>query len=209
MYSDITGIILSGGKSTRMGQNKSFMKIGDQTIIDRIITLMKSLFKEVIIITNEPELYEYTGLKIYEDIYKNVGPLAGIHSGLIHSNTEMNFIISCDIPLMNAEMIGAIISHSDGYDITVPKADGFIQQLCGVYKQTIISEIENIINSDKQQETRDDQQTKRKCKVHSLLHACKTHVIENTEELPGSYPEIFFNMNSPEDFKKINSFLSK
>ena len=151
MYLDITGIILSGGKSTRMGENKSFMKLGDKLVIDRVIELMRSLFKEVIIITNDPKLYTYTKLEIFEDIYKEVGPVAGIHSGLTHSKTVKNFVISCDIPLMNAEMIGSIIKRSAGFDITVAKADGFIQQLCGMYLKSTATVIENIIDTDKQQ----------------------------------------------------------
>ena len=62
MYKDITGIILSGGNSTRMGENKSFLKIGDTFIIEIITYLMKSIFSEVIIITNEPELYKISKL---------------------------------------------------------------------------------------------------------------------------------------------------
>jgi molybdopterin-guanine dinucleotide biosynthesis protein A len=203
MYLDITGIILSGGKSSRMGQNKSFLKIGDKTIIDRVIDLMKSKFNEVIIITNEPELYQYTGLKLYGDIYKDVGPIAGIHSGLTHSNTEKNFIISCDIPLMNSDMIESIIKLSDNFEITVAKADGFIQQLCGVYYKSVLPLLEKSILADKMEETRDEHQTKRKCKVHSLLHSSNTNVIENIEELDGFFPDIFLNMNRIEDYEKI------
>ena len=70
MYSDITGVILAGGKSSRMGVNKSFLKLGNQTIIERIVDLMKSIFSEVIIITNTPDEYKFLNLPLYEDIYK-------------------------------------------------------------------------------------------------------------------------------------------
>jgi molybdopterin-guanine dinucleotide biosynthesis protein A len=68
MYKDITGIILSGGKSSRMGENKSFLKIGNMTVIERTVNLMRSLFDRVIIIQNEPELYFNLNVEIFTDI---------------------------------------------------------------------------------------------------------------------------------------------
>ena len=100
MYKNITGIILSGGKSTRMGENKSLMKLGDRTVIEHTLLLMQSLFSDVILITNTPDEYKFLNIPLYEDVYKYRGPLAGIHSGLINSITEENFVISCDIPLI-------------------------------------------------------------------------------------------------------------
>ena len=146
MYSDITGIILSGGKSLRMGVNKSLLTINGQTIIELVRDLMQSIFSEVIIITNVPQAYEFLGLKIYEDIYKGYGPLAGIHSGLLNSSTEKNFIISCDVPLMTKDMIKYLTEFPTNKLITVAKADGFIQQLVGVYHKQLITSIEDILD---------------------------------------------------------------
>jgi molybdopterin-guanine dinucleotide biosynthesis protein A len=205
MFNDITGIILSGGKSTRMGENKSFLKIGQQTIIEKLVSMMHSIFNEVIIITNEPELYGFLNLKLFEDIFKNVGPIAGIHSGLFNSQTEKNFIISCDIPLMNKEMIISILEYPSSSQITVPRADSYIQQLCGVYCKSLLPIIESIIRNDESQETRETQQSKRKCKVHNLLNQVQVTIIENIENLHGYNQNIFLNMNSKDDYEKILS----
>ncbi len=72
---------------------------------------------------------------MYEDIYKQRGPIAGIHSGLLNSTTDNNFIISCDIPLMTHEIIQYIIEYKTEYPITVCKVDGYIQQLAGKYSK--------------------------------------------------------------------------
>jgi len=85
MYDDITAIILSGGKSTRMGTNKSLLKIDDKTIIERLRDLLQNIFEDVILITNDPDDYQFLGLPIYEDVFRHRGPLAGIHSGLKNS----------------------------------------------------------------------------------------------------------------------------
>ncbi|NUM63062.1 MAG: molybdenum cofactor guanylyltransferase, partial [Ignavibacteriaceae bacterium] len=140
MYKDITGIILAGGKSKRMGLNKSFLKVGEVTMIERTTELMKSLFDRVILITNTPDEYKFLGIEMFEDIYKNVGPLAGIHSGLAHSITDKNFIISCDIPFVNKGVIEFIINYKTNKSITITKADGFVQQLCGLYSKQDLQE---------------------------------------------------------------------
>ena len=91
MYKDITGIILSGGKSSRMGLNKSLIELSGKTFIQRTKDLMSGLFENVILITNEPDLYDFLDIESYVDIFKVFGPLGGIHSGLINSKTDENF----------------------------------------------------------------------------------------------------------------------
>ena len=203
MYSDLTGIILAGGKSSRMGVNKSFFKLGNQTIIERITVLMKSIFKEVIIITNTPAEYAFLQLPLYEDIFKGKGPLGGIHSGLTYSKTEKNFVSSCDIPLMTKEMIEYIIEYKSDKPIKFCEAAGYHQPLAGVYEKKIIAEIEKvIINND---ETTDKS-------FHHFLKGVNAEII-HPEELPFYNDEIFFNINTPKDYKQIsrkrNSFMIK
>ena len=145
MYDDITAVILSGGNSSRMGTNKSLLKIGEKTIIERLRDLLQSMFKDVILITNDPDDYKFLGLPIYEDIFQHRGPLAGIHSGLNHSKTDLNFIISCDLPFMTMEMINYLIEYKTNKLVTVAKADGFIQQLAGKYSKECLSPSEEIL----------------------------------------------------------------
>ena len=111
MKKRITCIILSGGKSSRMGVNKSFLPFGDKTIIEHTIQLMKSIFDGVILITNSFEEYQHLNVPLFEDVHKQKGPLAGIHSGLSNSKTDKNFIISCDLPLMTKEVVEYIIDY--------------------------------------------------------------------------------------------------
>src|ERR1035437_11191089 len=146
MYSHLTGFILAGGKSKRMGTNKSLLKIGELTIIERVVNLMKDLFKEVILITNQSEEFSFLRLPMQEDIHKNTGPLAGIHSALVHTITDKNFIISCDMPLMTAGVVKYLIKYPTDKLITIARADNYVQQLCGVYNRSLISYIVNIID---------------------------------------------------------------
>lgn len=195
MYSDITCIILAGGKSSRMGVNKSFLRLGNQTIIERITDLMNSLFKDVILITNAPIEYEFLNRPLYKDIYIDKGPLGGIHSGLTHSKTEKNFVISCDVPLMTKEMIEYIINFQTCKPIVFCKAAGYHQPLVGVYHKAIIFEIEKIIS--KNTETSD-------ISFHYFLKKVEVELID-PQDLPFYKDEIFLNVNNPDDYSLILS----
>ncbi|MBL1213878.1 MAG: molybdenum cofactor guanylyltransferase [Ignavibacteriae bacterium] len=191
MFSDITGIILAGGKSTRMGVNKSFLKIGDETIIERIFLLMNSIFNKVIIITNTPEEYVSLGVPVFKDIYVGKGPMGGIHSGLTHSSTEKNFVISCDVPLMTREMIEYIIEYKSDKPVKYCEAAGYHQPMAGYYTKAILNELETVItSSDKNIEK----------PFHNFLKEINSEII-HPQEKSFYKDEIFFNMNGPKDYE--------
>ncbi|MGQ9798573.1 MAG: molybdenum cofactor guanylyltransferase [Ignavibacterium sp.] len=192
MYNDITGVILSGGKSSRMGVNKSFLKLGNQTIIERIVDLMKSIFSEVIIITNTPDEYKFLNLPLYEDIYKWKGPLAGIHSALVHSKTDKVFVISCDVPLMSREMIEYIINYKSDKPIVFCEAAGYHQPLVGIYSKSILNAVEKFISNEELNNK----------SFHKFLTNIDAEII-HPEKLDFYKDELFFNVNRPEDFEQI------
>ena len=202
MYEDITAIILAGGKSSRMGTNKSLLKIGEKTIIERLRDLLQSMYKDVILITNDPDDYKFLDLSIYEDIFRHRGPLAGIHSGLKHSKTDLNFIISCDLPFMTMEMINYLIEYKTNKIITVAKADGFIQQLAGKYSKECLSPSEKILKEVVNNENRDAVQKKRKCNVLRLIDTVRAQIIP-AESLPFYTEDLYFNMNRTEDYNLL------
>lgn len=201
MYKNITGIILSGGKSSRMGENKSLLKLGSNTVIEYTVELMKSIFTEVILITNSPHEYKFLNIPMYGDFYTGRGPIAGIHSGLVNSKTVENFVISCDIPLITSDIIKYIVDYKTSKPITVCKADGFIQQLAGKYSKSLLTRIEDIIQIN-EAENRNNDQKKRKCSVLSLLDVEGAEIID-TNDLNFYKEGTFLNMNRREDYQKL------
>jgi len=196
MYKDITGILLAGGKSLRMGVNKSFLEYNGKYIIEHIHDKLKSLFEKVIIITNSPAEYEFLDSEMSEDIYKEKGPLGGIHTGLTCSTTDKNFIISCDVPLVSIELINYIIMQSGNAQITAVKADGHVQKLCGLYNKDCLNKIEDII---KDCHLNTDVQGKSKCMVSRLIDCSDSKIIHESE-IPFSTKYQFLNLNKMEDF---------
>ena len=198
MYYDITGIILAGGKSSRMGVNKSFLRIGSQTIIERITDLMKSIFTEVIIITNTPEEYSFLQLPLFEDIFKGQGPLGGIHSGLTHSKTGKNFVISCDIPLIAREMIEYIVNYKTERPIVFCEAAGYHQPLAGVYEKKVLAEIEKVLISGDQTSDKS---------LHHFFKIVNSEIIYTTN-LPIYTDELFLNVNDTLDFEALKKIMN-
>ena len=202
MYKDVTGIILSGGKSSRMGTNKSLLKIGDNTVIEIMVRLMKSLFQNVIISTNSEEEYSFLDCPMVADIHRNAGPLAGIHSTLLKSTTEKNFIISCDVPLMSREMIEYFVEYKTEEPILISRAAGYLQPLVGIYKKRLLPLIEKILSEN---ENKSDEM-KKHLSLHALIDKTDTEIIDVTT-LPFYSDKLFFNLNNKDDFEKlINQF---
>lgn len=208
MHTDITGIILAGGKSTRMGVNKSFLRIGEQTVIERITDLVKSVFETVIIISNTPEEYRFLKLPVYEDYYKGKGPLAGIHSGLKNSVTIKNFIVSCDIPLLNKSIIEYVTGYKTEKKITICKANGFLQPFAGLYSRLLLNDIEKILCANPEHINHTNKAERKLCKVMSFIKSSDAEIL-NPENIPDYTEDIFININTPEEYKKLLKIIVK
>lgn len=132
---DITGIILAGGKSSRMGSDKGFVDLNGSSFMARIIRVIKPLVNEIIIVSNSTD-YDVFKLKRVEDIVKNAGPIAGLYTGLYHSETENNLVLSCDVPLINTAVLNKLIEKNDKEsDIVQIQSHGKTMPLIAIYKK--------------------------------------------------------------------------
>ena len=101
----MTAVILAGGKSSRMGSTKHSLNLKAKTFIELQIELLRKMFDEIIISANTPSEYEYLHLPIFKDLYPDKGPLAGIYTGLINSSSFYTFMLACDMPFVELELI--------------------------------------------------------------------------------------------------------
>ncbi|RED44908.1 molybdenum cofactor guanylyltransferase [Seonamhaeicola aphaedonensis] len=132
---DITGIILAGGKSSRMGSDKGLIKLNDESFIEYSIKAMKPLVNDILIVSDNPD-YDVFGYKRIEDDIKDAGPVAGICSGLNASETENNLILSCDIPLIKTNILEKLINSSDEHsEIIQIESNGKTMPLIAMYKK--------------------------------------------------------------------------
>jgi molybdopterin-guanine dinucleotide biosynthesis protein A len=195
---NITGIILSGGKSLRMGQNKAFIEIEGVPIVNRISTLFKELFQEVIIVTNEKELFKDLDLKIYTDILPNKGALGGLYTGIYFSKFNYSFCVACDMPFINKSLVHYLAKKMAGEDVIVPRTIDGLQPLHALYSKNCLHPIKAVIDQGKY-------------KIMDFYSMVKVRIVEEDEFISidpskGS----FINVNTPDELitilrdKKLN-----
>ncbi|MBN4070197.1 molybdenum cofactor guanylyltransferase [Olleya sp. AH-315-F22] len=131
----ITGIILAGGKSSRIGSDKGFLLLKNKAFIQHIIEAIQPLVSEIIIVSNNTN-YDIFNLKRVNDIINNAGPLAGIYTGLHHSNTKNNLVLSCDVPLINTEILEKLtLNIEENVDIIQLESNDKTMPLIALYKK--------------------------------------------------------------------------
>jgi molybdopterin-guanine dinucleotide biosynthesis protein A len=135
---NISGVILAGGNSSRMGTDKGVMDLNGKKVVQYVIDALKPVVDDIIIIANN-ENYSDLGLPVYNDEIKDCGPLGGIYTALQKIKTEKAIILSCDIPFVNSSLLADIISQSEDYDAIVPVHDGKFEPICAVYTKKCIA----------------------------------------------------------------------
>lgn len=188
---DVTGIILAGGKSSRMGKNKALLEIGGEKIIDKAVSLFKSLFKEVILVTNTPEEYAGLDVKVVTDIFPGKGSLGGIYTGLAYASCDYSFVVSCDMPFLKRELIEYLIELKDGFDVVVPRLRTGHEPLHSVYSKECLKPIEALIK-------------KGDLRIIDFYPKVRVKEVSEDELAPFiSEPSPFVNINTPEDYLAV------
>lgn len=193
IWSEITGAILAGGKSSRMGKNKALLDLNGKPFIQHIAETLSKVFDEVIIIANHGAPYKFLQLPIYEDVLRECGSLGGIHSALMNAATERVFIISCDMPLVSAELIEYLISHQGRHStITVPIVENRLQPLCGVYKAECLGALVDYLGRGERHAT-------------EFVRTADPTVVPLSRELLFFHPMLFADVDTVEDYERIKS----
>lgn len=145
---NITGIILAGGKSSRMGTDKGFLMLNKKPFVQYSIDALKPLVSEIIIVSDNQD-YDSFGFNRINDITKNAGPVAGICSGLEASATEYNLILSCDIPLINSEILKKLVENiDDASEIIQVESNGKSMPLIALYKKQVKDTFNKLLQAD-------------------------------------------------------------
>ena len=191
MKKNMTGIILAGGKNSRMGTNKAFLEIDGSRLIDKTINIYREIFSEIFIVTNDHLSYiEFNDAAIVTDIYKCKGPLGGIYTGLFYSKNDYAFISACDMPYLNKDFIGYLTAHTGKHDIIVPQLSEGFQPLYAIYSQNCLSHIKKLLIADK-------------LKITSFYKEVRMLSIPEEKIKPFNQDgRLFLNLNTLEDMEK-------
>jgi molybdopterin-guanine dinucleotide biosynthesis protein A len=184
-------IILAGGKSSRMGTNKALLKINEKPNIERIRDTLKLVFNDIILVTNNPEDYEFLGLKTVPDLFPGMGPLAGLHAGLTASPCELNLLTACDMPFVSSSLAAALVYQCGQYDAVIPVINGTQHPLFAVFHKRVWEQAAKCMEAGR-------------LRMKDLLDQLNVRYITEKEltEFGGQELErIFFNMNHPDEYE--------
>jgi molybdopterin-guanine dinucleotide biosynthesis protein A len=192
MKHPITGVILAGGKNTRLpGKNKALIKVGDESIIYKIYKIYKDLFDEIILVTNEPSLFIENGIFTVTDIFNVRSSLTGIHSGLFYSSNKNVFFSACDTPFLKKVLVETILAQIENkIDVVIPETSAGREPLCAVYSRSCLKPIEmQLFNND--------------FKIQNIFKNLRIKKIKE-DEIKKVDPEMlsFFNINSQDDLER-------
>ena len=148
---DVTGVILAGGRSSRMGEDKALLQYNGKPFIQHIAETLLQILPHVIVISDRQQEYSFLNLPIYPDLFCDCGPLAGIHTGLVHATTPSVFIVSCDTPFITTELIVEMLKHARPDEIAIAKDESNSHPLIGIYPTILLAELEAELRADKKQ----------------------------------------------------------
>ena len=137
VFQDITGIILVGGKSRRMGQDKALLSVQGKTLIERALEPFQQSFEQVLLIGDRPERFAAFRLPVVPDLYPG-SSLGGLYTGLFHARTEHIFVTSCDLPFPNPAILQYLCHLRDGYDAVIPCSSQGSEPLFACYRKSCL-----------------------------------------------------------------------
>ncbi len=184
----ISGFILAGGKSRRLGTDKALLMFQGKPLLEHMIGLIAPLCNKVFIGGKNSD-YTSFGVEMIPDLYSDCGPIAGIFSSLKYSVSEWNLLVSVDVPFANVELFQFLISNIGDYDCIIPQHNSGVEPLIGLYNQRTLPVIEEMIKSG------DYRLTNLLSKLNTCYIDCN-HLIKK-------YPRLFMNINRMEDYQSI------
>lgn len=192
----ITGIILAGGKSSRMGSDKGFVMYKNKAFIQHIIEAIKPLVKDIIIVSDNPDYDIFTlrlrsggnfPVKRVNDLIEGAGPLAGVYTGLHYTTTDTNLVVSCDVPLINTETLKKLTEQiEDTIDIIQLESKGKTMPLIAMYNKRCKITFYNLL-----------QEGERRLRVALKNMKVKTITLNENQE------KYTTNINTPSNLKEI------
>lgn len=143
----LTGAILAGGRSRRMGSDKGLLPFGGRRLIEVVLEALRPLFTDIVIVANRPAAYAAFGVPVVTDRIPDCGPLGGIHAALCASPSRHVFSIACDMPFPNSAVIAHLVSLAPGYDAVVPRSHAGYEPLHAIYGPSCLAAVEAMLRA--------------------------------------------------------------
>ena len=194
MESEVTGIVLAGGLSRRLGRDKAVEPIDGEPLISRVIRRLDVLVDEIVVVVNDDarakELPLLDTAKVAVDIYPDSGSLGGIFSGLSAAKNDWGFVVACDMPFLNSNLIAHMLTLRQGYDAVVPMLGGYPEPTHSIYSKACLPHIEHRLEANQ-------------LKIAAFFDSVRVRDVSEAEiDLFDPERLSFFNVNTPDDLDR-------
>ena len=195
MITDVTGVLLAGGKSRRMGEDKRFILVGQQTLFDRSCAVLRELFSQVCVVIAQDSPSLQADVSVVRDLIPDCGSLGGLYTGLRLAKTQHIFLAACDMPFLNPDVIRHMVRLKDPADIVISQWATRLQPTHAVYSRNCLPVIEEMM-------------TLHNRKIHSMIGhpALRVCLVSETEiRQIDQDGRSMFNINTPTDLEQARS----
>ena len=199
METGVTGVLLAGGKSRRMGEDKRFLVLGEQTLLERGLAVLRSFFQDVLVVIAQDSPPLHVDARVVQDLVPDCGSLGGLYTGLKQAMTPCIFVVACDMPFLNRVVIAQFISRGAAGDIVMAKLDGRLHPMHAVYGKRCLPALEQMIQA-------------RQLKIQEVVSQPSLRVEYVTErDLSSVDPSgrSFYNVNTLADLEAARSLLAR
>jgi len=195
----VSVVILAGGQSRRLGQDKSLLLIDGQPLLGRIVDTVRTLSDDLVVVTNDPERYLSYELpvRMISDVRPGVGALMGLYSGLRAVRGEYALMVGCDMPFLNLPLLRFLISLAPGVDVVIPQIGDKVEPLHAVYSQACLAPMSRSLEQGCRQ-------------IISFFDEVRVRYVEQPE-IDRFDPEhlSFLNINTPQDWERVQERLGR
>ena len=199
MEIEVTGVLLAGGKSRRMGEDKRYLVVGEQTLLERGLGVLRSMFQEVLVVIAQDSAPLDIDARVVRDLVPDCGSLGGIYTGLIQATSPYIFTVACDMPFLNQAVITQFTTRRDTADIVMARLATRLHPMHALYGKGCLPAMEQMIVA-------------RQLKIQELVSHASLRVQYVTEaDLLSIDPSwrSFHNVNTPEDLEAACSLLAR
>lgn len=185
--------VLAGGRGTRLGMDKTLLEIDGRNVLDYIVGCLKDVFASVLVVLPSdrpaPIAAPLPGVEFIHDVLPSNGPLVGIYTALEHSPAPYVFVMACDMPYPNTDLVRFMLRKAGGWEAVVPRSNGHLEPLFAVYRRDLLEKIRAFLDQDR-------------LKIPELIEELDVRYVEE-DEIAACDPEFhsFLNINTLQDLK--------
>ncbi|MGH7217049.1 MAG: molybdenum cofactor guanylyltransferase [Nitrospiraceae bacterium] len=199
MEIEVTGILLAGGKSWRMGEDKRHLVVGEQTLLERGLAVLRSTFQDVLVVIAQDSPPLGVDARVVRDLVPDCGSLGGLYTGLMQATTPWIFVVACDMPFLDRVVIAQFTSRRATTDLVMAKLAAQLHPMHALYGKRCLPVLEQMIRA-------------RQLKIQELVSHVSLRVQYVTEiDLLTIDPSgrSFLNVNTPADLESARSMLTR